>query len=140
MKVALPIFHGRLSPVFDVARQLLVVEMLDGVETERWEEPLPCANDARRAAWVKGHGVEVLICQAVSHCLEAQLASMGIQVISQTCGNVEEVLAAYRTGRLDEETFRMPGCRGRRRRRCGAQMEEAERKVNDEDRSDIPRH
>jgi predicted Fe-Mo cluster-binding NifX family protein len=113
MKVAIPIWHSRISPVFDVAKRLLVVDLEDGVETHRSEEVLGEVNPGKRVANL---GVDVLICEAVSYPLEAMLTSSGVQVIAQTCGEVEDVLGAFLSGRLTEEAFRMPGCRGQHRR------------------------
>ena len=47
--------------------------------------------------------------------LELALASAGIEIIPQTCGEIEEVLDAYLAGRLRQGEFLMPGCCGRRR-------------------------
>jgi predicted Fe-Mo cluster-binding NifX family protein len=59
--------------------------------------------------------VEVLVCGAISDRLEAGVVRAGIRVVSQICGPVEAVVAAYRTGTLNSPEFRMPGCCGRRR-------------------------
>jgi predicted Fe-Mo cluster-binding NifX family protein len=60
--------------------------------------------------------VDALICGAISWPLELALTSAGIEVIAQTCGDVDEVLEAFLAGQLEQEKFLMPGCCGRRRR------------------------
>ena len=117
MRVAVPTHNGRVSPVFDVARRLLVVGMENGGEVGRQEERIDETDLARRAMYVADLAVDVLICGAISRPLEASLISAGVRVIPQTCGPVEDVLKAFLSGRLTHEAFLMPGCGGRRRRR-----------------------
>jgi predicted Fe-Mo cluster-binding NifX family protein len=116
MKVGIPTWDGRVSPVLDVARHLLVVEVEGNAEVGRGEADLAEAQLGPRAQQIRGLGVEVLICGAVSWPLEAALTSAGVRVIPQTCGWVEDVLQAFLSGGLTDEAFLMPGCCGRRRR------------------------
>lgn len=118
MKVAIPHWQGRVSPVFDVAGEALVVELVDGAEASRRVLALTGRDLADRAAALVEAGVEVLICGALSRPMASALAAAGVEVIGQTCGDLEQVLEAYRQGRLQQDRFRMPGCCGRRRRRC----------------------
>ncbi len=114
MKVAVPTWQGRVSPVFDVARRLLVVEYQDGAERARSETAITGATPAERAKDVSRLGVDVLVCGAISRPLERLLVAEGVDVIPQTCGDVNEVLAAFQAGQLNRPAFVMPGC-GRRR-------------------------
>ena len=66
MKVAVPVWQGRVSPVFDVAGQLLLVELVEGVETSRREHRLPDAEPQQRAVQLSELQVETLICGAIS--------------------------------------------------------------------------
>jgi predicted Fe-Mo cluster-binding NifX family protein len=116
MKLAIPHWQGRVSPVFDVAGRLLVVT-LDGGDAGRREDlAITEDNPYARAALLARLGVGVLICGAISRPVEAAVAAVGIEVLSQTCGDVEQVLAAYLDGRIAQDCFLMPGCCGRRRR------------------------
>ena len=114
MRIAVPNLDGRVSPVFDVARSLVLVDVDHARETARSQEVLEATDIFRRAERVKQLGVDVVICGAVSRPLEAVLEAAGIQVFCQTCGAVEDVLAAFLGGRLSESSFLMPGCCGRR--------------------------
>jgi predicted Fe-Mo cluster-binding NifX family protein len=116
MKVAIPQWQGRVSPVFDVAGSLLVAEVTDGIEVGREHVVLTATDPVRRAEQVVQAGAEVLICGAVSWPLESALSAAGVVLYPQVCGAVEEVLEAFRKGRIDEAAFVMPGCCGRRRR------------------------
>ena len=116
MKVAIPIWNGRISPVFDVAKHLLVIEAADGTEVSRHEEDLRETSLGDRAKRIADAGLDVLICGAVSWPLEAMLVSAGVRVVPYRCGPVEDVLRAFAAGGLTERAFLMPGCCGRRRR------------------------
>lgn len=119
MNVAIPHWQGRVSPVFDVARQVLLVAVGPTGERTSRDVALPCDDPQERATFLAGTGAEVLICGAISRPLEMALAAAGIRVIPQTCGAVSDVLDAFFTGELTGGAFRMPGCCGRRRRRQG---------------------
>ena len=115
MRTAIPIAEGRISPVFDVARRLLLVDIENGREVRRTEKVLEEVELAALARRVAELGADVLICGAISRPLEAMLLSTGVEVIPQTCGPVEDVLRAFISGQLTEQAFVIPGCRGHRR-------------------------
>jgi predicted Fe-Mo cluster-binding NifX family protein len=116
MRIAVATSNDRVSPVFDVAGRLLVVDVEGERETGREEVLLENQNIGPRARHVSELRVDVLICGAISRPLEMMLQDAGIEVIPHTCGNAEEVLRAFRTDELSEEAFVMPGCCGHRRR------------------------
>lgn len=116
MKVAIPTWNARVSPVFDVAKRLLVVELEGDREVSREEAAIEETQLMARAKRVTQLGVDVLICGAISMPLEAMLASAGARIIPHTCGPVENVLRAFVSGRLTDRAFLMPGCCGRRPR------------------------
>ncbi len=119
MRVAIPTWDGRISPVLDVAGRLLAVDLEAGAEIARAEHDIDAPAPAQKAQRLAALGVDVLVCGAVSRPLEAMLAAAGIRVVPRTCGAVDDVLAAFVSGRLTEEAFLMPGCCGRRRHRGG---------------------
>jgi predicted Fe-Mo cluster-binding NifX family protein len=117
MLLVVPVHQDRISPVLDVARHFLLVEFEDGQELRRSEMRLQECEPLVRARALLGLGPQFLICGAVSRAFEAVLVSSGIQVLSNTCGPVEEIIAAFVSGRLAEEAFLMPGCARRRLQR-----------------------
>lgn len=116
MRIAIPDWQGRISPVFDVATHLLLADVEDG--SVRWRQTVPLKSEdmQMRVQEVCGLGIELLICGAISRPLELALIVRGIEVSPQTCGEVEEVLSALLAGSLHPDAFLMPGCCGRRRR------------------------
>jgi predicted Fe-Mo cluster-binding NifX family protein len=120
MRIAIPVWQGRISPVFDVAGRLLLVELVDGLEISRWEHRLPDTEPQPRIALLLELQVHTLICGAISQPLEALLIENGIRVYSRVCGDVDDVLNAFVAGTVSDPRYAMPGCCGQMRRyRCG---------------------
>jgi len=114
MKIAIPDWQGRVSPVFDVAEQALLVD-LDTKDGHRCTKSLGSTVPQQRAQRLAELEVDVVVCGAISWPLEALLTTNGIQVISLICGDVEEVIQALRDGTLEDGRFAMPGCRRKKR-------------------------
>lgn len=123
MKVAIPIWDGRVSPVMDTARHVLVVELTGSHELSREVMEVPEGNLPNRVNFLAQKGVDTLICGAVSQQFEQLAIASGIRVHPWFRGDVEQIIAAFSNGIfLHDDNFFMPG-RGRRRqaggRRCG---------------------
>lgn len=118
MKVALPVWQGRVSPVFDVAGQLLVVDIQGNQEVSRQVVSFERLDIARRADRLVEMGVETVICGAVSRAFQLHIRRCGVELFTCVCGTVDEILLAYQDGTLAGRQFAMPGCCGRQRRRC----------------------
>jgi predicted Fe-Mo cluster-binding NifX family protein len=110
MKVAIPIWQGKVSSVFDFAHTLLLVELENGIEKERKEIELADKSGLKRADILKRLGVRVLICGAISRPLADMIHSLQIRILPCVTGSTEEILNAYKTGQLDFPKYAMPGC------------------------------
>jgi len=109
MKVALTVWENRISPLFDCARMLLIVDIVDRTETGRNFEPFHHESRLSRARKLSDLDIQVLICGAVSNPFSDIIESYGIKIIPFVAGAVDEVLDAYLTGTLSSSKFRMPG-------------------------------
>jgi predicted Fe-Mo cluster-binding NifX family protein len=109
MRVALPIWEERISPVFDVASRILLVDVGRQTLGAREERPLTVTDPRARVETMIAWGVEVLICGAISRVIEQMLTVRDVRVLGRVCGNVDEVLEAYVAGELDAARFRLPG-------------------------------
>lgn len=116
MRIAIPHWQGRISPVFDAARKVLVVEIGEDGQQRREQHRLRKMDVAARAEEFLRLGADVLLCGAISAPLEAALTAHRIQVIGFLSGPVEQVLAAFLDHELSDSVFGMPGLRGRRER------------------------
>ena len=111
MKLALTVCENRISPLFDCARMLLIVDIVDRTSTGRHFEVLHYESPFSRAAKLSDLGVKVLICGGVSDQFANIIETYGIRIIPFVAGAVEEVLDAYLTSGLSDSKFRMPGCK-----------------------------
>ena len=112
MRLAVPVAQGRVSPLFDVARWLMVVDVIGGEATFTKVFPL---GGPDRQRMISELGVDVLICGAISRALEDGLVASGVEVVAEIRGDTDDVLRAYTNGSLIQPRFMMPGCHGRRR-------------------------
>jgi predicted Fe-Mo cluster-binding NifX family protein len=111
MKVALTVWEGRISPLFDAARELLVAEIEDkGVIHNRRHEPIMPQWPLRVVERLVEQGVTVLICGAISEVPAGMMEAAGIELVAFVAGPVDDVLGALAKGRPIIPTFSMPGC------------------------------
>jgi len=125
MKIAIPIYNGNVSNVFDFAHRLSVVDIENAKVVERYEVELKAESLPQRASSLKNLGVDVLICGAISRALACMVTASGIEVLAFVTGRVDDILGAYLTGQLAKPQFSMPGYWpgarkgfGRGRRKC----------------------
>lgn len=116
MRIAIPQWQGRVSPVLDVADDLLLIDVERAIESCRERRWLSRTDPFQRAAEVAALGTDIVICGAISLVLENALATAGISVYGFVCGSIEEVIQAYLTGCLDSPRFLMPGRCSKKRR------------------------
>lgn len=120
MKTALTIWHGRVSPVFDVSREAIVVTMENGVVRERCTANIEAPTATLKVERLIGLGVGTLICGAISEPLHYELTSRGLKVFAFVAGPIEDVFRAYVAGDLPSPALSMPGCGWQQRSRsCG---------------------
>ncbi len=124
MKVALAVWKGRISPVFDVSRQILVLDIKKGAVAGKIKEIYADDDSTRRACWLAELKVQTLICGAISQALAGMLAAYGIKTIPFIAGGVDEVIDAYLAGALPNPNLSMPGCCRRRGLMQGAIFKE----------------
>lgn len=110
-KIAMAVWGDRLSPVFDSARSLLVVNIKNGRAVGERHELLGPEAPFLRAAKLSEWGIKVLICGAISMEYAHAIDAYGIQIIPFITGEPQQVIEAYVKGTLINEVFRMPGFR-----------------------------
>lgn len=115
MKLALATWNGRISPVFDVSRHVVVMEAKDGKVMNRQEYDLEPVEPYAKVIRLTELGIDTLICGAVSRPLADMIVARGIKLVSFMAGETDQVAEAYLAGSLLNTVFAMPGCCGRRR-------------------------
>lgn len=100
MRVAFPVFENRLSPLFDEARHVLIVDLIgDGppVVVRNLALKGPCPQ---RLAPLLSSGATVLLCGAISREPTLFLQAHQITVLSGIRGEWTAILEAFRHGSL----------------------------------------
>jgi predicted Fe-Mo cluster-binding NifX family protein len=110
MRLAVPIWEDKVSPVLDTAAKLLILETSDREKISRVEADLSEQDISRRCYRIRMLEVDVLICGAVSRSFADLLKASGIDVIPGISGDIEDILQAYFSGTLHQSKFLMPGC------------------------------
>jgi predicted Fe-Mo cluster-binding NifX family protein len=116
MKAALTVWQGRVSPVFDVSREVLVLTIEDGAVGPRSTESIDTPTAAKKIDRLVEMGVETLICGAISEPLHHELTVRGVKVIGFVAGEIAEVVEGFLAGTLPTPLLSMPGCCGRQNR------------------------
>ena len=119
MKMALTVWENRISPVFDAAQMLLVVEIENNKIISRHYEPLYPELPARLAGRLAEMNVAVLICGAISEMPANILEANGIKLVPFITGDAGEVIDAYVKDIPFIPAFSMPGCGHKRHRYAG---------------------
>jgi len=124
MKTAFSSWNSRIAPVFDVARQIFIVESREGRIVTKSETEIPVDDLAGKARRLAGLGVNTLVCGAISYAMRELVVSYGIELVPFVAGNLREVIDAWIEGKIHDGHFAMPGCcpEGRRRRGRGPGM------------------
>ncbi len=117
MTIGITVWQGRISPVFDVCREALILGIEDGCVVSRTQASIDTPNALFKIARLRELGVNTLICGAISEPLRQELTGQGLQVIAFVAGDIEEVTRAFIAGRLPAPSLSMPGC-GRWGRHC----------------------
>jgi predicted Fe-Mo cluster-binding NifX family protein len=116
MRVAIPVWNGRVSPVFDEASTIVLLDIEDGQEKARAEVKLAAHPLVLKVKYLVEQHVDVLVCGAISQLLAEMCAVAGTSVVSWVAGPLEDVVRAFLTGALPSASYTMPGCCGQRLR------------------------
>ncbi len=121
MRLAITVWNNRISPVFDTAKELLLVDT--GEEHFHTEATVAIEEDPFAVLFRlrQEKAVELLLCGALCRRGEERLRSAGLDVLPFLTGKIDALLHHLATGG-DPGIFALPGCRRQccRRRRQGA--------------------
>jgi predicted Fe-Mo cluster-binding NifX family protein len=115
-KAAFATWENRVAPVFDVAREVRLVEADGGRIVRESRKLLPGDLPGEKALRLAELGVDTLVCGGISRGILAIVTGYGIRVIPFIAGDLRQVIEAWLGGTLNGNEFAMPGCwrRGRR--------------------------
>jgi len=109
MRIGVPIWQDKISPLFDTCSRLLIVVARGGHELSRHETYLDEVDISRRCQRIQRLKIDVLICGAISRPFSMMLEAAGIKVISGITGAVEDVLEAFFHKKRSLANYVMPG-------------------------------
>lgn len=114
-KIAIPAFNNRISPLFDVSGRFVIFKTDDRTIDERY-----CIDTSGNSGFEKierlcVESVNVIICSAISKYFAEYITVKGMDLFPGVIGDVDDVIKAYLSDNLTEDTYSMPGCRNRRR-------------------------
>jgi predicted Fe-Mo cluster-binding NifX family protein len=127
MRIAIPLWEDKVSPVLDTAARLLVIEVENQKEASRFETYLDEEDLSRRCYRIRGLAVDTLICGAISRPFSRMLLASGIDIIPEISGPIDDILEAYLQGNLFHSRFLMPGCKRLKSKRMNKQCRHGER-------------
>ncbi len=122
IRAAFSYCNDRIAPVFDVSRNLMVVDADSlGRVVSSFNYHFKSDNPLERVSELAELQVEQLVCGAITKELERVLSGAGVQLFSFMSGTYYQMVRAWLNNRLDDRLHAMPGCNreGRKRRSCG---------------------
>ncbi|MFH2058332.1 MAG: NifB/NifX family molybdenum-iron cluster-binding protein [Pseudomonadota bacterium] len=109
MKIAITIWGNRISPVFDSASTLMIVQVEDlNIVSRIFQEFNPKAI-ARILSILKEFQIDALICGAISDIEAKPIEQSGVKLISFVTGNTDKVLASLLKTPHRISDYLMPG-------------------------------
>jgi predicted Fe-Mo cluster-binding NifX family protein len=104
MRIALTTYDGRISPVYGVAREVLLVVFENGREVHRERRAVNGDSPTRQVRRLAELGVDTLICGGITTSQVELLHAAGIRVVDQVAGPVEQVIQDYISGTLNDRS------------------------------------
>ncbi len=109
-RVAITVWEGRISPVFDVCREIQLVTVAAAHVVASRKEELGSLSAQDKVERLAALGAQTLVCGAISVPLREALCVRGIEVIDFVAGEVAAVVAALLRHALPNPKLVMPGC------------------------------
>jgi predicted Fe-Mo cluster-binding NifX family protein len=103
MRIAIPVFGTKISPRFDCAGNVLMVDVTDGSVTGRRLETIEPFRWRQQINALKEKGVEVLLCGGIRRCDYMMLVRIGINVCAGLVGEVDDIIDAFLRGEIAAE-------------------------------------
>ncbi len=113
--LAIPVFRARVAPVLDWCSRILLIPEKGPDEASGQQIDIMKQNIFELMRTLREQGTKTLICGALSPEMLNYGEGIGLTIIHGIAGEIDEVLQAYREGRLDQPQYWLPGCRGQRR-------------------------
>jgi predicted Fe-Mo cluster-binding NifX family protein len=111
VKVAFPVNEGRVAPLLDTAEDYILADTGEGRVLKTETVCFPGVSPEGILLRLKEAGAGVLICGAVSRCLQREVVRQGISLVPFVSGTPDEILNGWLDGTIINDRFALPGCR-----------------------------
>ncbi|MCP3951803.1 MAG: hypothetical protein GY697_06220 [Desulfobacterales bacterium] len=105
MKIAIPAFHSKVSPRFDTAQELVLLEVINGNIIKRERQPLKAYSAAGKIKNLLKQGVDTLICGGIDRLSRQQIGFNRIEVYSWVTGEIEDAVSCFLRNGLHSGTI-----------------------------------
>jgi len=109
IRIAIPIFRHRVSPVLDTCIRLLILDFEEGIEINRREIRFDDFTLPERFESIRRLNPSVLICCGISEEFDRLIRTTNVRLVCGIAGDVQQVAEAFIDNRLDAPCFQMPG-------------------------------
>lgn len=116
MRIAVSEYQGRIAPVFDTCRRVIIFLHTPQGDSELASEDWSALPRYNRPDRLVKLSVQTVLCGGISCWMNDQIATRGMTVIPWLSGNVKDILLAYRSGTIFAPEYAMPGWTGCRAR------------------------
>ncbi len=116
MKIAITVWNGRISPLFDSASNVCIYENSREADFSKQLISFSDQSAEAKADILLQNGIDLLICGAVSFDAERILSQKGVAVYAYLSGEADEIIKTIMSNRPIYDKFAMPGCT--RKRQC----------------------
>ncbi len=109
MKMLIPVWNLRISPVFDVAKIARIYELYESGHTKTESIDIEADTLDMKFENIRQFEVTHIICGAISNQALILASEFNISVVPSICGDVNKVSNAWLNGSLEkDESFFMP--------------------------------
>ena len=113
MKIAIPVFHSRVSPRFDCAQEMILVTVKDGKIAKQQKIEFEDDLSMDRISKLLSLRVDVLICGGIDRWSMQKLQHSNLEVYAWLTGDVQDLIASFLNGDLQMQDSFRPGRRHR---------------------------
>ena len=109
MRIAIPVWQNRVSPLFDTAAHLLVAESAGKKISKQEITSVESLTLFQRIDLLKKLNIDIFVCGGITGPILENIRDKNIKVIPFICGYVDKVLDALLKGKDIKVQFSMPG-------------------------------
>lgn len=129
-KAALTIWENRISPVYDSASSILIIDFEDQQIVNKTIEPFNAEQTLQLVRGLVERNISYFICGAIAQFPAELFLSRGIRLIPFVTGNLDDILTNLVCGNPIVPQFLMPGCRRKNCSRRQNQLNQRQRAQN----------